>query len=61
MKVGDLVTWAWGDGKERGVIIETGVYAGNKDIKVYWVSGHADNSVVMTEKSKELEVISESR
>ena len=54
MKVGDLVTWAWGDGKETGVVIETGTYTGNKDIKVFWY-----DSEVMTEKSKELEVINE--
>jgi len=56
MKVGDLVTWSWGDGKERGIVIEKGVYAGNKDTKVYW-----SESEVMTEKSKELRVVSESR
>jgi hypothetical protein len=56
MKVGDLVTWSWGDGKERGIVIEKGVYAGNKDTKVYW-----SESEVMTEKSNELRVVSESR
>ena len=56
MKVGDLVTWSWGDGKERGIVIEKGVYAGNKDTKVYW-----SESEVMTEKSKELRVVNESR
>ena len=54
MKVGDLVTWSWGDGKETGIVIEAGTYTGNKDMKVYWW-----DSVVMTEKSQELEVISE--
>ena len=56
MKVGDLVTWSWGDGKERGIVIEKGVYAGNKDTKVYW-----SESEVMTEKSNELRVVNESR
>ena len=56
MKVGDLVTWAWGDGKEQGIVIEVGMYAGNKDTKVFW-----SDSEVMTEKSKELKVINESR
>ena len=56
MKVGDLVTWSWGDGEYRGIVIETGMYAGNKDTKVYW-----SDSEVMTEKSKELEVVSESK
>jgi hypothetical protein len=54
VKVGDLVTWTWGDGKERGLVIEVGMYAGNKDTKVYWW-----DSEVMTEKSEQLEVISE--
>lgn len=56
MKVGDLVTWSWGDGKEHGVVIEMGVYAGNKDAKVFWW-----DSVVMAEKSEELMVINESK
>jgi hypothetical protein len=56
MKVGDLVTWTWGDGKERGIVIEVGMYAGNKDTKVFW-----SDSEVMTEKSKELKVVNESR
>lgn len=56
MKVGDLVTWSWGDGKEQGIVIEVGMYTGNKDTKVFW-----SDSEVMTEKSKELKVVSESR
>lgn len=54
MKVGDLVTYSWGDGKDTGVIIEKGTYTGNKDIKVFWY-----DSEVMTEKSKELKVLNE--
>jgi hypothetical protein len=54
VKVGDLVTWKWGDGKESGIIIETGIFTGNKDMKVFWY-----DSEVMTEKSKELKVINE--
>ena len=56
MKVGDLVTWTWGDGKEHGIVIEVGTYTGNKDTKVFW-----SDSEVMTEKSKELKVINGSR
>jgi hypothetical protein len=56
VKVGDLVTWTWGDGKESGVVIEVGMYAGNKDTKVFW-----SGSEVMTEKSQELKVINGSR
>lgn len=60
MKVGDLVTWEWGDGKEHGIVIEVGIYAGNKDMKVYWASGGVQfDPVVMTEKSKELKIINE--
>ena len=54
MNLGDLVTWSWGDGKEYGIVIEIGIYAGNKNMKVYWW-----DSVVMTESSDQLEVISE--
>jgi len=56
VNVGDLVTWSWSDGKEQGIVIEVGMYAGNKDTKVFW-----SDSEVMTEKSKELKVVSESR
>jgi len=56
MKVGDLVAWSWGDGKECGIVIETGMYAGNKDTKVYW-----SDSEITTAKSKKMEVINESR
>ena len=48
MKVGDLIAFSFNKFKDK--------YAGNKDTKVYW-----SDSEVMTEKSKELEVISESR
>tara|TARA_B100000131_G_scaffold320565_1_gene369012 strand:- start:1058 stop:1261 length:204 start_codon:yes stop_codon:yes gene_type:complete len=54
MKVGDLVTWSWGDGKEMGVVIEVGIYTGNKDIKVFW-----DDSVIMTERRNELRIVNE--
>ena len=65
MKVGDLVrykiAWRRMDGnlvtKEcTGIIIETGIYAGNKDLKVMWSRVGFD-----TESSEVLEVVSESR
>ena len=65
MKVGDLVAyknvWRRFDGnlvtkKHTGIIIETGIYTGNKDLKVMWSRVGFD-----TESSEVLEVISESR
>ena len=65
MKVGDLVKYKNLHGHVvegkfiskdwRGIIIETGVYAGNKDVKVMWQHG------IDTESSSSIEVISESR
>ena len=52
MNVGDLVTWAWGDGKEYGVVIETGIYTGKKDTKVLWW-----DSEIMTESADQLVVV----
>ena len=56
MKVGDLVrpkkTWI----KAIGVVIESGIYTGNKDVKIMWEGGE-----VFTAISDKLEVISESR
>jgi len=58
MKVGDLVkfksSFLFGSG--IGIIIETGAYAGNKDVKVFW-NGESIN----IEYSKVLEVINETR
>ena len=63
MKIGDLVRVPidWSSplfGKEGtvGIIMETGVYVGRKDIKVLWSSGD-----ICTEQSQNMELISESR
>ena len=58
MKVGDLVKFKshFLFGSFIGIIIETGAYAGNKDVKVFW-NGESINM----EYSKVLEVINESR
>jgi hypothetical protein len=62
VKIGDLVKRRlWKDieynptesNRLMGIIIESGVYAGRKDVKVMWASG------INTEKSHKLEVISE--
>ena len=62
MKVGDLVRYksairrhVWrADEKRTGVIIETGIYTGNRDLKVMWERMNLD-----TEISDNLEVINE--
>jgi len=65
MKVGDLVTYNseqhWAEGlKIVGLVIDVGVFAGNKDVKVMWNS-RRDASAPNTYKSEHLEVINESR
>ena len=59
MKQGDLVFRSSHDdssSSDIGIIIETGVFAGNKDVKVFW-----RESNIRTEKSEDLEVLSEDR
>ena len=57
MKVGDLVSYAFQAARERkglsidvGLVVETGKYTGNTDVKV-----------LITQKSSHLRVINESR
>ena len=61
MKVGDLVKFKSSASKggrslSIGLVIETGVYVGNTDVKIYW-----DGKDIYTEYSKTLEVINEAR
>ena len=62
VKLGDLVrydtyTEKWAVGVNIcGIIIETGVYTDRKDVKVMWQDGS-----IRTDKSRRMEVISESR
>ena len=56
MKVGDLVKFKSSRSRSIGLVIETGVYVGNTDVKIYW-----DGKSTYTEYSKTLEAISESR
>ena len=64
MKLGDLVRkqhttytgWAEDNDLGIGLVIETGVYTGRKDVKVMWQNGS-----IRTDKSRRLEVISEYR
>jgi len=60
LKVGDLVKYRPTTDYEEiylGLVVETGVYAGRKDIKVFW----SVLNEAATEFSKYLEVVSESR
>jgi hypothetical protein len=54
MKVGDLVKHQalWVIGECVGIVIETGVYTGNKDMKVMWQDGR-----VLMYASKYMKVI----
>jgi len=61
MKVGDLVKFKSSASKggrslSIGLVIETGVYVGNTDVKICW-----DGKGIYTEYSKTLEVINEAR
>ena len=58
MKLGDLVVpkIKWTGNEYVGIVIEVGMYTGNKDMKVLWEDGR-----ILTYKSKYMEVINESR
>lgn len=65
LKTGDLVkispasmgsTLRWDYHREFGIVIETGQFAGNRDIKVMW-----SDIGITTEKSKTVVVISEEK
>ena len=61
MKVGDLIKFKSSASKggrslSIGLVIETGVYVGNTDVKICW-----DGKGIYTEYSKTLEVINEAR
>jgi len=64
MKVGDLVKFnenqKWAPvPRHVGLVIEVGVYVGRKDVKVLW--SYKGKRYWNTEKSRELEVVSENR
>ena len=56
VKVGDLVKFETSLSLSIGLVIETGIYVGNTDVKICW-----DGKGIYTEYSKTLEVISENR
>jgi hypothetical protein len=54
MKVGDLIKCSNRRPVRQGIIIETGVYVGRKDILVLW-----SNGTIWTERSKDMKTIKE--
>jgi len=63
MSVGDLVTywhqrprWRKGESVSLGLIIETGKYTGNRDVKVLWTS----EPEPLTECSQHLSLVDDS-
>ena len=70
MNVGDLVTyyfqlprWRKGLSVHVGLIVETGKYTGNKDVKVMWkLMGEEDatKSYIATEASQHLSLVDDS-
>ena len=68
MQVGDLVTYMFQRTRWRrslsvdvGLVVETGKYTGNTDVKVLWMGSGAPAPYPITQKSTHLRVINESR
>ena len=55
MKVGDLVKFRR-HGEHVGVIVEVGMYAGGKDVKVLWIG----STGAVTQKSVHLKLLTNS-
>ena len=60
MKVGDLVTYAFqatrwrkGQSVDVGLVVETGKYTGNADVKVLWTG----STEAVTQKSEHLKLV----
>ena len=60
MKAGDLVTFAFQGVREQidyvGLIVETGKWTGNADVKVLWTG----STEAVTQKSKHLKLLTSS-
>jgi len=64
MQVGDLVTytfqgkrWREGLSVDVGLIVETGKWTGNADVKVLWMGSGAAATEAITQKSDHLKVL----
>ena len=55
VKVGDLVRFKSNAYSSIGIVVEVGMYVGNKDVKVLW-----DGTDTFTERSTVLEVVNPS-
>ena len=67
MKVGDLVSYAFQASRERkgqsfdvGLVVETGKYTGNTDVKVLWMGPGAAAPYPVTQQSGHLRLLTSS-
>ena len=67
MKVGDLVSYAFQASRQRkglsfdvGLVVETGKYTGNTDVKVLWMGPSAAAPYPITQKSDHLRLLTSS-
>ena len=64
MKVGDLVTYAFqgvrGQIGDVGLVVETGKYTGNADVKVLWMGPGAAAPYAITQKIAHLRLVDKS-
>jgi|TARA_R110000744_G_scaffold15740_4_gene43650 hypothetical protein len=67
VKVGDLVSYAFQASRERkgqsfdvGLVVETGKYTGNTDVKVLWMGPGAAAPYAITQKSDHLRLVDKS-
>jgi|TARA_R110000824_G_scaffold10568_1_gene46420 hypothetical protein len=67
MKVGDLVTYAFqaarwrkGQSVDVGLVVETGKYTGNADVKVLWMGPGAAAPYAITQKIDHLRLVDKS-
>ena len=67
MKVGDLVSYAFQASRERkgqsfdvGLVVETGKYTANTDVKVLWMGPGAAAPYPVTQQSDHLRLVDKS-
>ena len=64
MQVGDLVTFAFQGVREQidsvGLVVETGKWTGNADVKVLWMGPGAAAPYAITQKSDHLRLVDKS-
>lgn len=67
MQVGDLVTycfqlsrWRKGESVHVGLVVATGKYSGNRDVKVWWKPIGRRGGETLTESSQHLSIVDDS-